>query len=63
VEGRVRRLTDSSAFFATSVPRGDHAAFGRIVERYRSMTCATAYSLLGDVGLSGDAAQEAFVVA
>jgi RNA polymerase sigma factor (sigma-70 family) len=43
--------------------RGDIEAFGRVVERFRRMACATAYAVLGDVHLAEDAAQEAFIEA
>src|SRR5687767_5420454 len=42
---------------------GDGGAFARIVERYQAMVCAVTYSLLGDLALSEDAAQEVFVIA
>ncbi len=42
---------------------GDRAAFERIVERYQRLLCSLAYSALGDVRASEDAAQEAFVAA
>jgi RNA polymerase sigma factor (sigma-70 family) len=38
-------------------------AFGRLVERFRDMACAYAYSILGDFHLAEDAAQDAFVTA
>jgi RNA polymerase sigma factor (sigma-70 family) len=43
--------------------RGDRSAFATIVERYQGMACAVAYSRLGDLAASEDAAQEAFLVA
>ena len=42
---------------------GDRDAFGRIVDRYRSLVCAIAYSSTGDVALSEDLAQETFLAA
>jgi RNA polymerase sigma factor (sigma-70 family) len=42
---------------------GNGAAFERIVERYQRLLCSLAYSALGDIGASEDAAQEAFVTA
>ncbi len=43
--------------------RGDADAFGEIVTRFQNMAVATAYSMLGDVHLSQDAAQDAFIEA
>ncbi|MBX7104447.1 MAG: sigma-70 family RNA polymerase sigma factor [Gemmataceae bacterium] len=43
--------------------RGDRSAFAAIVERYQGMACAVAYSRLGDLAASEDAAQQAFLVA
>src|SRR5262245_55412914 len=43
--------------------QGDRAAFGQIVERYQSMACAVAFSIVGELTASEDAAQEAFVAA
>ncbi|NJM05823.1 sigma-70 family RNA polymerase sigma factor [Candidatus Gracilibacteria bacterium] len=42
---------------------GDMAAFGCLVERFQRMACAVAYSVVGDVHLAEDAAQEAFIEA
>ena len=42
---------------------GNRQAFAGIVERYKSLLCAVAYSRTGDVGMSEDLAQEAFVKA
>jgi RNA polymerase sigma factor (sigma-70 family) len=41
--------------------RGDQRAFGQLVERYQSLTCALAYGFVGDLGESEEIAQEAFV--
>lgn len=38
-------------------------AFGQLVERFRDMACAYAYSILGDFHLAEDAAQDAFITA
>jgi RNA polymerase sigma factor (sigma-70 family) len=38
-------------------------AYGRLVERFRDMACAYAYSIVGDSHLAEDVAQEAFIVA
>jgi RNA polymerase sigma factor (sigma-70 family) len=42
---------------------GDIDAFGRVVERFQRMACAVAYTIVGDVHLAEDAAQEAFIEA
>src|SRR5689334_23592573 len=41
--------------------RGDHAAFGRLVERYKDAIYRLAYRILRNPGDAEDAAQEAFV--
>jgi len=41
----------------------DQEAFGEIVERYQSLLCSVAYSRCGDLALSEDRAQEAFLLA
>ena len=43
--------------------RGDLNAFDVIIQRFRDMAVAYAYSILGDFHLAEDAAQEAFVQA
>lgn len=43
--------------------RGEHEAFGRLVERYQDVVCAVSYSSTGDRGLSEDVAQETFIAA
>lgn len=42
---------------------GDRQAFGRIVRRYQSLVCSTAYSATGSLERSEDVAQETFVTA
>lgn len=42
---------------------GQKEAFSELVNRHQSATCGVAYSICGDVGLSEDVAQEAFVSA
>ena len=42
---------------------GDQQAYGRIVQRYQSLVCSVAYSRCGDLAMSEDLAQEAFIVA
>lgn len=43
--------------------RGDHAAFGQLVERYKEAVYRLAYRILRNGGDAEDAAQEAFVKA
>jgi RNA polymerase sigma factor (sigma-70 family) len=43
--------------------RGEHAAFGHLVERYQGVVCAVSYSSTGDRVLSEDVAQETFIAA
>lgn len=43
--------------------RGEHAAFGTIVERYQDVVCAISYSRTRDQALSEDVAQETFLAA
>lgn len=40
---------------------GDQNAYGQIVERYQSLVCSVAYSRCGDLSLSEDLAQDAFL--
>ncbi|GFD86147.1 DNA-directed RNA polymerase sigma-70 factor [Alteromonas sp. KUL150] len=42
---------------------GDRDAFCEIVTRYQTLLCSLAYSSVGDIKLSEDIAQEAFIVA
>jgi len=42
---------------------GDRQAFAQIVERYKSLVCAVTYTRTGDLSLSEDLAQDAFVAA
>ena len=42
---------------------GDEAAYGQIVERYQSLACSVAYNRCGDLAMSEDLAQEAFMQA
>ncbi len=43
--------------------RGEHAAFGQLVERYQALVCAVSFTATGDRALSEDVAQETFLVA
>jgi RNA polymerase sigma factor (sigma-70 family) len=42
---------------------GDESAYGQLVQRYQSLVCSVAYSRCGDLGMSEDLAQEAFIQA
>ncbi len=55
------RLTDAELLQASR--RGEHAAFGALVERYQGVVCAVSYSRTGDRALSEDVAQETFIAA
>jgi DNA-directed RNA polymerase specialized sigma24 family protein len=43
--------------------RGEHAAFGELVERYQRIVCAVAYAGTRDRSLGEDVAQDTFVTA
>ena len=43
--------------------RGDQRAFGRLVDRHERLLCSVAYAVTGDLSLSQDATQEAFLAA
>lgn len=53
--------TASDAELVAATLAGDRRAFGRIVERYQRLLCSLAYSATGELSLSEDIAQEAFV--
>lgn len=55
--------TASDADLVAACLGGNRSAFEQIVERYQRLLCSLAYSALGDVTASEDAAQEAFVTA
>lgn len=42
---------------------GDQIAYGQLVERYQNLICSVAYNRCGDLSLSEDLAQEAFLLA
>ena len=42
---------------------GDESAYGQMVERYQSLACSVAYNRCGDLAMSEDLAQEAFMLA
>lgn len=53
--------TASDAELVAATLAGDRRAFGRIVERYQRLLCSLAYSATGELSVSEDIAQEAFV--
>lgn len=53
----------SDADLLAASRRGEHAAFGALVERYQGVVCAVTYSRTGDQALSEDVAQETFLAA
>ena len=53
----------SDADLVAACLAGDQQAFGRIVERYQRLLCSLAYSATGQLSMSEDLAQEAFVEA
>ncbi len=55
-------MTDLSAL-VTAAQRGDHNAFGQIVERFQDMAYASAYAVVGEATLAQDVSQEAFLEA
>jgi RNA polymerase sigma factor (sigma-70 family) len=59
--GHTIAATDAELLEASK--RGEHAAFGSIVERYQDVVCAVSYSRTRDQALSEDVAQETFLAA
>jgi RNA polymerase sigma factor (sigma-70 family) len=55
--------SDSDAVLVLAARSGQARAFAELVERHQSVARAVAYSTCGDVALSEDLAQEAFVTA
>jgi RNA polymerase sigma factor (sigma-70 family) len=53
----------SDADLVDASRRGEHAAFGRLVERYQALVCAVSFTATGDRAMSEDVAQETFLVA
>jgi RNA polymerase sigma factor (sigma-70 family) len=53
----------SDAELIDATRRGEHAAFGHLVERYQALVCAVSFTATGDRALSEDVAQETFLVA
>ena len=56
-------IAASDAELLEASRRGEHAAFGTIVERYQDVVCAVSYSRTRDQALSEDVAQETFLAA
>lgn len=56
-------MADDITALVRAAQHGDIGAFGRVVERFQRMACAVAYTVVGDVHLAEDAAQEAFIEA
>ena len=54
-------MTDAELLEASR--RGEHSAFGAIVERYQDVVCAITYSRTRDQALSEDVAQDTFIAA
>ena len=59
--GHTIAATDAELLEASK--RGEHGAFGTIVERYQDVVCAVSYSRTRDQALSEDVAQETFLAA
>lgn len=53
----------SDADLLAASRRGEHAAFGALVEKYQDIVCAVSYSRTRDRSLSEDVAQETFIAA
>lgn len=56
-------IATSDADLLEASRRGEHAAFGSIVERYQGVVSAVSYSRTGDRALSEDVAQDTFLAA
>ncbi|MBL8946631.1 MAG: sigma-70 family RNA polymerase sigma factor [Myxococcales bacterium] len=57
------RAAESDEELLTACRAGSPVAFGKLVDRYRQLVCAVTYARTGDVALSEDLAQDAFVAA
>ncbi len=55
--------SESDAQLVERARKRDQQAYGQIVERYQSLVCSVAYNRCGDLALSEDLAQEAFLLA
>ena len=53
----------SDAELLEASKRGEHDAFGALVERYQDVVCAVSYSRTGNRALSEDVAQDTFIAA
>lgn len=60
---RTPMIDDSDASLVMHSLGGDRYAFCEIVSRYQNLLCSVAYSAIGDIKLSEDLAQEAFIEA
>jgi len=56
-------MTDDLPDLVAKARLGDRASFSMLVERHRRLAAGVAYGILGDVHLSADAVQDAFVKA
>jgi RNA polymerase sigma factor (sigma-70 family) len=56
-------IVTSDADLLEASRRGEHAAFGALVERYQGVVCAVSYSRTRDQALSEDVAQDTFLAA
>ncbi|MFN0249276.1 MAG: sigma-70 family RNA polymerase sigma factor [Kofleriaceae bacterium] len=56
-------IVTSDADLLEASRRGEHSAFGALVERYQGVVCAVSYSRTRDQALSEDVAQETFLAA
>lgn len=56
-------MSDTLADLVRASQRGDIDAFGQLVGCFQRFACAVAYSVVGDLHLAEDAAQEAFIEA
>ncbi len=62
-DGRLDRVIETLENLVRASQCGDIEAFGLVVERFQRMACAVAYTVVSDVHLAEDAAQEAFIEA
>ena len=56
-------LPNSDAELIRQSRKGDETAYGQVVQKYQSLVCSVAYNRCGDLTLSEDLAQEAFIQA
>jgi len=55
--------SNSDAELIQQSRNGDQSAYGQIVRRYQSLVCSVAYNRCGDLAMSEDLAQDAFIQA